>query len=263
MAPPIDYSPTGMDTKLHQYAELRGCAGWEADDLPVTTQNDTAAKLLDLSFRAAFTRSAPRYAALDGAKVAAAAVEADPSCSMAHITALALRLIGASKAAPHVQPSLAAATAACAVASSVWERRHLHVLTVYASADDSTVGDLYNAIVEDYPFDTLALSLAFIRQHTSNPEPDSQGCFSERLLGNADNSPARRAALLENTVRMLPEWTPSSGQPGDLYPFLLAEHAYSLGECERYEESEVSVKSTITAKKSTIFCINPSFLVYS
>jgi hypothetical protein len=37
--------------------------------LPLTTKSEAAARLIDLSFRAAFTRSAPRYAALDGAKV--------------------------------------------------------------------------------------------------------------------------------------------------------------------------------------------------
>jgi hypothetical protein len=117
-------------------------------------------------------------------KVAAAAVEADPACPMARITALALTLIGGSKAAPHVQPALGAART-CATCSG-WERRHLQAVTVYASADDSGVGDLYNAIVRDHPFDTLALSLAFIH-----------------------NSPARRAALLENTDTMLPRWGPS------------------------------------------------------
>ena len=107
-----------------------------------------------------------------GAKVAAAAVEADEACPMAHITALALRLIGGSKAGPHVQPGLAAARAACDARGSAWEQRHLEIVQAYASPDDDGVGDLYTALVADYPFDILALSLAFIH-----------------------NSPARRAAL--------------------------------------------------------------------
>ena len=214
----VDY-----DAKLDAFPELRGCAEWGALGLGLTTASDRCAKLLDLSFRAAFTRSAPRYHGLDGAKVAAAAVEADEACPMAHIAALALRLIGGSKAGPHVQPGLAAARAACDARGSAWERRHLEIVQAYASPDDDSVGDLYTALVADYPFDILALSLAFIH-----------------------NSPARRAALLHNTDAMLGGgWGEADcpagicdGQPGDLLPFLFAEHSYSLGENERYEESE-------------------------
>jgi hypothetical protein len=90
------------------------------------------------------------------------------------------------------------------------------VVSEYASVDDDAVGDLYTGIVQDYPKDTLALSLAFIH-----------------------NSPARRRALLDNSGAAMGAWEPpSSSEPGDLYPFLLAEHAYSLGENEEYEESE-------------------------
>jgi tetratricopeptide (TPR) repeat protein len=210
VAEPIDYH-----AKLATYPELRDRRGWREElGLDVTTSSDECCRLLDLAFRAAFTRSAPRYHALDAAKIAAAAVRADDSCPMAHVAALALRCIGGSKA--NVHPALAAATAACAAGCSEWERRHLEVVTEYASADDGAVGDLYTAIVQDFPFDTLALSLAFIH-----------------------NSPARRAALLDNSGAAMATWAqPTSSEPGDLYPFLLAEHAYSLGENEQYEESE-------------------------
>lgn len=210
MTDSVDYQ-----AKLANFPELRGCAGWRAIGLPVTTRNDEAAKLLDLSFRAAFTRSAPRYHGLDPAQVAAAAAHADSSCPMAYIAALALRCIGGSKTI--VQPALAEASACAAGGScSAWERRHLHAVSEYASADDNAVGNLYTAIVQDYPFDTLAISLAFIH-----------------------NSPARRASLLQNSGAAMEAWAaPATCTPGDLYPFLLAEHAYSLGENERYEESE-------------------------
>ena len=46
---------------------------------------------------------------------ALAAVGADKGCAMAHLAGLALRLIGGSKVAAHVQPALAAAATAFAV----------------------------------------------------------------------------------------------------------------------------------------------------
>ena len=133
---------------------------------------------------------------------------------MAHVAALALRCVGGSKA--NVEAALAAAVKCAASGSSAWERQHLHAVSEYASIDDDAVGDLYTSIVQNYPNDTLALSLAFIH-----------------------NSPARRKALLDNSGAAMAAWEPpSSSEPGDLYPFLLAEHAYSLGENEEYQESE-------------------------
>jgi len=155
-----------------------------------------------------------RYHGLDAAKLAAAAVRADGSCTMAHIAALALRCVGGTKT--NIEPALAAAADCAATGCSVWEQRHLRVVSEYASIDDDAVGDLYTDIVQDYPNDTLALSLAFIH-----------------------NTPARRGALLDNSGAAMAAWEPpSSSDPGDLYPFLLAEHAYSLGENEEYQESE-------------------------
>jgi hypothetical protein len=210
----VDY-----EARLAAYPELRGCAAWQSLGLSPTTSSEKAARLLDLAFRCAFTRSAPRYFGLDASKVAVAAVQADEGCAMAHLAGLALRLVGASKVTAHVQPALAAATAACGAGSSEWERRHLEVVVACASLDDDAVGDLYSAIVRDYPADTLALSMAFVH-----------------------NSPARREALLRNSEAMLARWPRTYGsdgrQVGDLYPFLLAEHSYSLGENEQYLKSE-------------------------
>eukprot|EP01044_Picomonas_judraskeda_P029390 COSAG03_NODE_10157_length_668_cov_1.493849_1_plen_92_part_00 len=72
--------------KLRTFPELRDREGWRAIGLPLTARSDVAARLLDLAFRAAFTRSAPRYHALDAAKVAAAAVQADGTCTMVRLT---------------------------------------------------------------------------------------------------------------------------------------------------------------------------------
>jgi hypothetical protein len=55
MVDPPDYGEV-----LAGFPELRSREGWGALGLPLTSRSDEAARLLDLAFRAAFTRSAPR-----------------------------------------------------------------------------------------------------------------------------------------------------------------------------------------------------------
>jgi hypothetical protein len=225
-----------LDDLQERWPELRDPAGWHEAGLPLGTADERCALLLDLACRVAFTFSCPRYAGLDASKVAAAAVDADPDCLFAHTTSLAVRLIGGGKGA--AAQALDRAVKCCATSRachSQWERGHLAAVRTYASADDTEVGRMYGELVRAYPFDVLALRLAFMA-----------------------NSPARRRVLLRNTQAVIPHWQrrwrrqqqeqqqeqrddhdgTDGCAPGSLYPFVLGEHSYALGENERYEESE-------------------------